>query len=345
MESLTEKFGLTAQHGTLFTLATALNEQAMRAVFSNLALRRFGPNWSCAGVRLEVLRRRSQRCVIRYIVDLLDHRHAINCDWRLIGKVYKAGVGEGVFQHMQKLWRSGLFGSADSAVSMPEPIAFLPELCLLLQQEIPGEPAKTVLQQNASNAKTIRLLAHVIATLHRAPAVCTEPFAIDDLLQRCHPRYPDLCRACPEVAAKIEFIIENARAFEAQNRHIQFATIHGDFHLGQVHIDHDRAWLLDFDAVCVADPAADLGNLLVFLKSKASRHPEWHDWIAAFLSEYAAMMGPGIASRAPVYEAITHIRRACKCLRLQQAGWQNKMNKMIEQGVACVNQLNTNEVY
>jgi hypothetical protein len=53
-------------------------------------------------------------------------------------------------------------------------------------------------------------------------------------------------------------------------------------------------------------------------------------------------MDPDIAQRIPLYEALTHLRRACKSLRLQEQGWERRATRMIEQGVACIDRFAAN---
>jgi hypothetical protein len=35
----------------------------------------------------------------------------------------------------------------------------------------------------------------------------------------------------------------------------------------------------------------------------------------------------------PIYEALTHLRRACKQLRLQPEGWRDKVRAMVERSL------------
>jgi aminoglycoside phosphotransferase (APT) family kinase protein len=151
-----------------------------------------------------------------------------------------------------------------------------------------------------------------------------------------------LSLACPELEANIDYLVKRALKIEAVFDGIQLTPIHGDFHLGQVHIENGRAWLIDFDALGYGDPAADLGNVLVFLKGKARQISNIDGLIQAFFDEYFSVMDHAIAQRIPLYEALTHLRRACKCLRLQERGWERRVARMVKQGVACLDQMESN---
>ena len=112
--------------------------------------------------------------------------------------------------------------------------------------------------------------------------------------------------------------------------------MHADFHPGQVHLEHGRAWLIDFDVLSYGDPATDLGNLLVFLKSKAETNPEMEGSIRVFLDEYFSLMDRKIAARIPLYEGLSHLRRACKAFRLQEQGWRERCGKLVKEAVAAI---------
>ena len=50
----------------------------------------------------------------------------------------------------------------------------------------------------------------------------------------------------------------------------------------------------------------------------------------AFLDEYFRSMPSDIMKRVALFEAITHLRRACKRLRFQEDGWQKKARRFID---------------
>ncbi len=322
-------------HDKLYTLDLALDEQKMLPNLQKLAQKQFNGTHEVSKIKIDVMRRRNQRCVIRYIATVEDRSQKRRFEWRIIGKVYKANKGERVFRMMKELWQYGFCLGAPDHIRIPEPLAFSSELSILFQEEVPGIPIKTLIKETPDEGQ-IRLLARILAKLHKSDYVPGKPFTMKDHLLRCHPRYPFLALACPDLEPLIEYIVETAYKLEHQWKDVRYAPIHGDFHLGQVHIDGDRAYLVDLDALSYGDPAADLGNLLVFLKNKAKKQPAINGLIDAFLSEYFSRMDMGIAKRIPLYEGITHLRRACKVLRYQEEGWRKKARKMIEKGVACI---------
>lgn len=322
----------------LYTLENALDEAHMLPVMAALLQAQGARLQEVKRVDIEVMRRRNQRCVIRYRVRVRPQAGEQDEVLRLIGKVFKTGRGEPVYRHMRQLWDHGFAATAPDRISIPEPLAFLPALCLLLQEEVPGEPIKMLLKQ-APSAAHFRLLARTLVKLHRCPIVPGKPFGVREHLTRCHPRPEFLISACPALAPEVENLIDQAYEVESRLGAIALAPLHGDFHMGQVHIEGERVWLIDFDALSYGDPASDLGNMLVFLKGKIRREPAMPGVINAFLEEYFSVMDHGIAGRVPLYEALTHLRRACKAMRLQQEGWQRRVQRMIKRGLDCLQEM------
>jgi aminoglycoside phosphotransferase (APT) family kinase protein len=119
-----------------------------------------------------------------------------------------------------------------------------------------------------------------------------------------------------------------------------YTLIHGDFHPKHAHVDNGNVWILDFDSLKYADPARDLAELFIFLK-RTEKKKRMSNYIAtlrdAFLAEYFSAMDWEIAGRIPLYEGLTHLKRACKRLRLQdEADWEEKLRLLVEQAAACL---------
>jgi len=313
----------------LFTLKDASDPAAMRRILAPELPRWAGPEARFLAVQIEVLRRRKQRCVLRYRIqyELGGSTQTLS----LIGKVYKANAGEQVAELMQRMWNAGFQRDAADRIAIPEVAAYLPRLSLLLQEEIGGEPVKNFLG-TPHGERALRQMAAGLAKLHRAPIAVGEPFGLRDHLRRCHPRPQVLYDRCPELRPAIDEILAESLRLEAAYEYTP-GLIHGDFHMGQVHVSPERVWLIDFDACCTADPAADLGNVLVFLKGKARKFPDAPQLADAFLDEYFKTMPADILQRVPLFEAITHLRRACKRLRFQEDGWQKKARKFIDESL------------
>lgn len=319
-------------------LEIALNAKKMKNVFEPVVRQHFGENLQINGLDIHVIQRRNKRAVLRYLIHAVDEQSAEEFQWGIIGKVYINGSGEQTIHNMKQLWKNGFSRNTGDGISIPEPLKFVSQLHLLLQEEIPGLPLRTLLKQVTEKEYFVKL-ARALTKLHRCPVVPTEPFTIENHLLRCFPGHELLSRICPDLAPRVEYIVEKAFQIEKMFGDIQCTAIHGDFHPGQAHFENGRLWLIDFDALSYGDPAADLGILLVFLKDKARKNQGMYGCILTFLKEYFSVMDPNIAERIPLYEGLTYLRRACECLRVQNEGWFSKATRMIDSGVVVINKL------
>jgi len=309
----------------LFTLKDARDPARMRAALA-AEMPELGGD-ALAAVDIETLRRRKQRCVLRYRVHLDTPSGRETRPW--IGKVYKADAGAPVAELMRLLWEAGFQRDAADDIAIPEVVAYLPRLSLLLQEEIGGVPVKDHLMTDNAEA-ALRAMARALAKLHKSPVRVGPTYRIHDHLRRCHPRPTVLRERCPELRPAVDEILHEAARLEQAYDGFAPALIHGDFHMGQVHVGGGRTWMIDFDACCVADPAADIGNVLVFLKGKARKIPSAPLLADAFQDEYFRHMPADIGRRVALYEAITHLRRACKRLRMEEDGWEKKARRFLD---------------
>lgn len=93
------------------------------------------------------------------------------------------------------------------------------------------------------------------------------------------------------------------------------ATLHGDFHAGQLIRDHaGRVWILDLDDLAAGPPEADLGNFAAHLATRPeSRCPTvaegFETWLGAILRAYPGATDPDLAW---AHGRIALIRRALK---------------------------------
>ncbi|PYM08082.1 MAG: hypothetical protein DMD82_03710 [Candidatus Rokuibacteriota bacterium] len=315
------------------SLAIALDPERMKAVFAPWVHERFG-DAGIENLEIEVYRRHINRCVVRYTVECQvkgDGRRT----WQVIGKVLADDRGPQVHETMRRLWQLGFDRDARDGITMPEPIAYVPSLAMLLQEAVGGKAVRNLIRESADPAPC-RVAARTLVKLHRSSLKAGPARRIPDLLRRCHPRYPFLALACPEVADAVHTIADRSLAIEAALGHVETTPLHGDFHMGQVHVAGDRSWLIDFDAVGRGDPASDVGNIAVFLKDKVRRRPAAEEFLQAFLDEYFTHMDPAIAFRIPLYEAVTHLRRACKLLRFQRRGWRDRVRDMLARGLGSI---------
>ena len=308
----------------LTTLPLALDPEHMMPV---LAERAAPAGFTISRLEVDIYRRHGNRCVVRYraLGSSPGDGESERC-W--IGKVLPPGAGATLDANLRALWTHGFHRSAADGIAVPEPLAYLPELSMHLQEDVGGVSIRNLVKR-IPEAGDFRVAARALAKLHGCGLPPGPARGVDALMLRCHPRHPFLGLAFPELAATVNDIVERARALELRFQ-APVTPVHGDFHLGQVHVSGERSWLVDLDALGFADPASDLGNVIVFLEDKMRREPVLASMVAAFREEYTARSAFDPWARVPLYEALTHLRRACKQLRLQPAGWRDKVRAMVE---------------
>jgi|SRR5262245_33958619 len=281
-----------------------------------------------AAVEVEIIRRRKRRYVLRYRVR---YGNSSRKETTFIGKVYKSDRGAPVNALMQRLWQTGFDRAAEDQIAIPEVVAYLPDLSLILQEEVGGRPVGEYLATPQAEY-AVRRMARAVSKLHRTPLRVGEPYLLEDYLRRCHPTHEVLGMRVPEVSSAIDEIVQESRRLLATYRECKPAVMHGDFHMAQVHVGAERTWMIDFDACATGDPAADLGNVLVFLKDK-KRVPQVQRLVDACLDEYFKTMPAEILLRVPLFEALTNLRRACKRLRLKGKNWRKRVRRSIDDGL------------
>jgi len=113
--------------------------------------------------------------------------------------------------------------------------------------------------------------------------------------------------------------------------------IHRDFYDAQIMWDGRRVWILDFDQLCVGDPALDVGHCVAHLASLAYRVTGRPDSLAEaariLLETYLKSNPISIESRLPFYKACTFIKLAAKEARRKREHWQRDVSVLTD--LAC----------
>jgi aminoglycoside phosphotransferase (APT) family kinase protein len=298
---------------------------------SSIAGEIFGPGTIVRSVGVERLERR----LVRYSIDLNGDR-----PWLVIGKVYgTAEEGERGFEAMRRLWMGGFAARPPVGVRIPQAYSYLPDVRLLLMEHAPGETLRALVKRKLAGADEMRLFAASLAKLHRSPPDVGEPFGVErHLAVRCAGLHGALAEAFADLRDRVQWIVDTARRLEAAGDSLRLA--HGDFHLGQIHVHGEEAWILDLDPLHVGDPAYDLAMVFVMLKHLEQRTGDAvyvRSLRDAFLAPYLDDTGYDIAARVPMHMALIHLKRACKRFRWQdEPGWPDTIRRQIAEAAVCM---------
>jgi aminoglycoside phosphotransferase (APT) family kinase protein len=116
--------------------------------------------------------------------------------------------------------------------------------------------------------------------------------------------------------------LEQIAALTEQSEPLRLCLSHGDFKHEQVLFDGARSGLVDFDAICQAEPALDLGKFLAHLRVEAQRiqqgasvsSPLGEELAEQFLRAYVRAASDQLEDerqlgvRTTLYEAVAMLR-------------------------------------
>jgi aminoglycoside phosphotransferase (APT) family kinase protein len=293
-------------------------------------------------LQLRVLRHHpGKRCVFE-IVAPGDRPRA----W--IGKVFAVDRAD-VYRTMEAIRRSG-FG-AEAEFSIPLPIAYLPELRLLLQEKVAGLPATDLFlaADEAERERIARRCAEWLARFHAAAPLSGPVFDLAQYqlsIERWSQRIDGLGGTLAERAGQLRTQLERALPAICD---IGMRTCHGSFTHHQVIVANGRIVTFDWDDHVLADPAYDVARFVIGLRRLAFR--SLHsirslDRVAdVFLDTYrtryrsalprgvASSRGTEVTANLPFYAAAICFRLAKKDVRHQSEQWTEKAGATLDEGV------------
>lgn len=258
-----DPFGVTGD-GAMPSLAAALDpEEARRRIAGILGT-----------IRLREIRvtryKPGRRCVIEYDVEV-ERPNAPPETFTLIGKVRRLRSGKSGHRLLRALWEAGFDEDSPDGVSVPEPVAAVPELRMWLQRKVHGSLA-TDLLSGPEGENLARRVAGAAHKLHLAGVPAKRRHTMADELRILRERLPLVARENPRWTERIERLVRTCeRLGEAVPEPEAYRGIHRDFYADQVILAGSRLYLIDFDLYCEGDPALDIGNFLGHVREQSLR--------------------------------------------------------------------------
>jgi len=211
----------------------------------------------------------------------------------LFGKVGYAATGEQA--------REVLAALADGArpVACPQVLGRCAELDLTLISRVPGR--RPDLRSADDLEAALDGAARVAAAVHTSGIAAGPAHTLEDELARAALAVAVIRDDAPELAVRLSEALERAGAAAARIPAQPAVLAHGDLTPSQLLLDGDRVGLVDFDGVCQAEPAFDLGRFLAYLRAALARSadPAGEALGARLLAAHTAWGGPA-ASRQRV---------------------------------------------
>jgi aminoglycoside phosphotransferase (APT) family kinase protein len=323
-------------------LGLATMEEHLRRVLSE----RWGP---VAELRIQILKRHRTRCTFE--ADWADG----NVRRSVIGKVYEADRAD-VYRTMEAIRRAG-FGP-DDTFSIPEPLAYVPELRLLVLEKVSGPRVKEILLTgaDADAVDASERCANWLARFHAVAPRLGESYLVDDALSALEPWTLSFGAAGDVLVDKAKRLREQLEAAAGRLEPAEPCASHGHYSCGQIVVDErhtvavdapmalgltgfevlarDRTVAFDWDGYNVADPCRDVARFVVDLKRLAWKTPASGRALdraaAVFLKNYLSRSRGTTGSNLPFYAATLCFRLASKDIDLDSP---EKAEAMLDEGL------------
>lgn len=228
----------------------------------------------------------------------------------LIGKIRGKHSPRASYRLLKGFWDGGFSDTSPDGISVPEPVACIPELRMWLQRKVPGKPLATMLAQVEP-----RLLARVAEAAHKVHRAGVPPqrvHAMADELRILHERVPLVLEKWPEWRQRIERLLAGCDRLGSSVPVPEFTGIHRDFYQDQVIVDGERLYLIDFDLYCSGDVGVDIGNFLAHLTEEGLRETgdagAYKHLGAALRERFLDLAGSGAAQSVDAYDCLTLVR-------------------------------------
>lgn len=265
-----------------------------------------------------------KRCVIAYDLD----RHGQVT--RLIGKLYRKDRGEAIFANLQRLWQA----AQHTGFRMPEPLAYLPELGMVLQMAVPGGPL-TPSMLGEPWSQTLAGVARHLALLHSLEVRFSTTKGFHDHVTKYYrPESGAAPDAYPELRSRLARLWQALLSADRWPA-VPVGPVHGDVHFAHLYVDGRDVYLIDFDGACLSHAALDVGNLLVALHVYCG--PQSQAFERHFLRAYLARQPAESLVGLEQYKALAYLRRALICLRRRRTpAWSAQAEQHLQAGMACL---------
>jgi hypothetical protein len=288
--------------------------------------------------RAETVRHGRDSCVLRYELSWRLQASRRSLKQVVYGKVYEGGQGRLVGPAVTALRQHLLDGSqAALPFLVPRFQAYLPDLRLALLEAAPGSPLLPELIRGRAGAAVapavagltaeaaVAACARVAAALHRSSIPVGPSRTLAEELDGARTAVDDLAPMAPGLAASLHRRL-GAVGDLARGAPASLGVAHGDLDPAQILFDGPTTSLVDFDTVCLAEPALDLGQFTAALAvteraaedaaGTSSPGGGSRDLGAVFLREYAGQSGShdadGLLARVDAYRTVALARLAVR---------------------------------
>lgn len=177
---------------------------------------------------------------------------------RLIGIGGKAARMEHAFTSLEQAWSGGM--RPPRLYTVVEPVGCLPDLCVMVMERAPGDLLWPMIERGSESAlEGVEDAARWLATLHALPL--NAPVWEEDG-HRLDKWQEQLSEVLPAETERIRALHDAIRS--RAGRTTDLVPSHGDFHAGNVFVDHGkRITVIDLDKFGMRERAFDVAYCMV----------------------------------------------------------------------------------
>lgn len=313
---------------------------------------------------------RQHRCVLRYTLDgrwVDANQRTVRQERQVIyGKVAADERCKVVGMVLSALhWQMARVRSSRRFM-LPRIVGYQPKLRLIMLEAIPGTPQIPQLIQaqlegkSAAGSLTLSQAvydcAQVAVALHKTAINPDKPRTFADELAYLESYLPATQEFSLALAMQLQHGLRRLQRYAGQTQPLPLALSHGDFTYTQLLFAEDSCGLVDFDTVCQAEPALDLGQFLAYLRLAAQKVHKQNATVTPLavdeLSEhfinsyiqaagYAAPQAQQLRERVAAYEIISLMRIALHSWQKLKSNRLELVLELIEERIECLPQIIT----
>jgi ABC-type multidrug transport system fused ATPase/permease subunit len=342
--------------GELPTLIGATDRARMCDIFAETLPEALTDDFApqdCAIVPVNYARR--HRCVLRY--EIAGRGRGNKPQRRdVYGKVADDKQGALVGALIAALRERVLDSRNAHQFNLPRSLGFRPDLQLTLLEAIPGKPqisqllkARLAGRSEASAdgltlEEALDACAQIAQALHGSKIALGRRRTLDGELKALQKEIVVVQHIAPELGARFQSWLERIETYAEESDPLDLQCSHGDYTYSQIIFDGKQSGLVDFDTICQAEAALDLGQFLAYLKAATHKAQKLASSEPAdlggrlgehFLQAYVQAAGGQIADverlriRTSVYEAVS-------LMRMSLHSWQQLKPSRLANAIALL---------
>jgi hypothetical protein len=239
------------------------------------------------------------------------------------GKVQPGDAGARTYKTMRRV--AGLAAASDGRLTTIEPIGYVPEVGLLLQEAADGEPIGSD-RTKAEFGGVAAAAAEALTVIHASNLRPRATITVEAELERLAEAAQQFVYVHPRGHVLFRDLVTHIRETVRNTHEEDWVPTHGDMKYDQFVCRDGRYTLLDFDDFALSETSYDLGKFCAY--ATPSRPLSWEDSVAAesarerFLSRYRELRPDATLDRFQIYEAINLGVRAMTLMWMRNSEWE-----------------------